>query len=229
MISPMQTLFAKPLPECAIVTVDFETTGLRPGIDRVVQVGLARFESGKCVGSIGSLISTDMAIPPEATLIHGIDNAMTDDAPELDDFFHGDHVKALLQDAQPAAFNAPFDRLFIPPWALADYTWPWLDVLSVVRVIDRYERGKGRHKLPACCERHGVTLTQAHSAEADAVAAGELLFKLITKIPDMPADLSLGRFLRWQMKQEAEEFFRFQTWSSEQPPLENSTNGDNSQ
>jgi len=217
---PMLKLFNKPWSECVVTTIDFETTGLRPGIDRVVQAGLARFEKGVCVASVGSLID-GAPIPAEATAIHGITDEMVADAPTLTTFFEGEDVRALLENAQPAAFNAPFDRQFIPPWALPDYTWPWLDVLSLVRVVDRFERGKGRHKLTASCERHGIELTNAHSAEADAVAAGQLFYKLAHQMANAERGPgTLGKLLHWMQTQEANEWERFHSWLACQPPLQ---------
>ena len=80
------------------------------------------------------------------------------------------------------------------------------------------ERGAGRHKLGAACARHGVALDNAHSAEADARAAGELFYKLVPKLGLNPA--TLGAVLGWQRKAEANSWFDFHSWLSRQPPRE---------
>lgn len=101
--------FNRPWPEVPTIWIDTETTGLRPGFDKAVQVGLARFESGMCVGSITAYVDPDIRISEEAFAIHGISNAMVDGEPSIEALFERKDVKELLRDAQPAAYNGPFD------------------------------------------------------------------------------------------------------------------------
>jgi hypothetical protein len=61
-------------------------------------------------------------------------------------------------------------------------------------------------------------LTNAHSADGDAKAAGELFFKLGRE--KFPKAYTMGRLLSWQRQQEAIEWARFNQWLSSQPPRE---------
>jgi DNA polymerase-3 subunit epsilon len=209
--------------EVPIVVVDTETTGKRPGVDRTVSFGLARFERGVFVGGLNQLVRCGLPIPAEATAIHGITNDHCAGKPFIEDLFAdgcvdgSDGVAALLREAQPAAYNAPFDRYFVPPFG-DDWTWPWLDALSLVRKVDRFAKGAGRHKLAMACGRHGVALPDAHNAGADARACGELLFKIGREL--FPKQYTLGEALGWCRRAEAEEWFRFNEWLSRQPPRE---------
>lgn len=207
-----------------VVFIDTETTGTKPGRDRAVQVALVRFEGGKPVGEFSSLVDPGIPISPEATAIHGITDDMVRGVATIDEVFRDPRVQALLEGAQPAAYNAPFDRHFVPPFG-DDWTWPWVDSLSLVRVVDRFERGKGRHRLEAAAARHGVKLDKAHDAEADARAAGELFYRLGPQVFSVGEAWSLGQVLRWQRVAEAEEWARFMGWLSKQPPREAQANG----
>src|ERR1041384_751619 len=135
------------VPVCMI---DTETTGVQPGRDRTVQVGLVRFENGAPVGSFSSLVNPGIPIPASATAIHGITDAHVAGAPPLAEVFAPPQAVKLLEGAQYAAYNASFDRYFIPPIG-DDWSYPWADSLSLVRKVDRYARGKGRHRLGAAC------------------------------------------------------------------------------
>jgi DNA polymerase-3 subunit epsilon len=201
------------------VWIDTETTGVRPGKDRAVQIGISRFEGGKRVGAFAYPVNPGIPIPAEATAIHGIRDEDVRGMPTMEDCFARSDVRELLAGAQPAAYNAAFDRHFVPPFG-EDWTWPWADSLSIVRVVDRFERGKGRHRLEMACARHGVTLTRAHNAGADSEAAGELFYKLVPKLPIANGDLTLGELLGWQREQEAQEWWRFTSWLAKQPPRE---------
>lgn len=196
--------------------LDTETTGLEVGRDRAVSVAIVRFENRLPVGAFSTLVNPGIPIPAEATEIHGITNEMVRGAPTIADVFALEEARALLHDAQPGAFNAPFDRNFVPPF-LDPWDWPWLDCLSFVRKFDRYTRGKGRHKLSATCERRGVALPNAHNAEADATAAGELFYKLGAE--RFPEGYTLGQVLGWQRRCEAVEWQRHMEWRARLPPI----------
>ncbi len=224
----MLTMFQKPWREVSTLWVDCETTGLKPGIDKAVQVGFARFEAGRFVEGATHLVNPSMPIPPGATAIHGITDEMVKAMQTVAEVFELERSTGLLKDAQPAAFNAPFDRHFVPPEAI-DRDWPWLDCLSLVRLTDRFVAGKGRHKLTECCKRHGVELTKAHDAGADARAAGELFYKIATTVvvPGKGSikDWTLGMLLCWQGIEESREWYRFNEWKAKQPPMKEQENG----
>lgn len=215
--------------------LDTETTGIRPGADRAVQVGLARFEDGACVASLASEINPGMPIPPEATAIHGITDEMVRCAPTIDEFFSDSRATELLDGAQPGAYNASFDRAILPANVLPqlDHDWPWLDAMSMVRAVDRWEPGKWRHRLAVSAARHGVALPQAHSAGADARASGELFYLIVPKLAGCdearrlpPASrMTLGHLLCWQKIAESREWYRFHSWLAAQPPLEEPPKG----
>jgi DNA polymerase-3 subunit epsilon len=212
----MLSLFNERVDAIPVVFIDTETTGVRPGVDRAVQVGIARFERGALVASGVNLVDPGIPIPPEATAIHGItdERIHVQRAPAIKDLFAGPRVAELLNGAQPAAYNAPFDRYFVPPFG-DDWSWPWLDCLSLVRVVDRYVRGQGRHRLETACQRWNIPLPKAHDAEQDAIAAGRLFFRLLQEANH---GATLGELIKWQREQEAAEWFRFCEWKLRQPP-----------
>ena len=65
---------------------------------------------------------------------------------------------------------------------------PIIDPLVLDKCVDRFRKGK--RTLEAAAEFYGVTLTDAHDAGADAVAAGRVAQALARKYPeelDVPA------------------------------------------
>src|SRR5690606_38877192 len=128
--------FNAPWRDVPTVWIDTETTGTRPSVDRVVQIGVCRIERGEVTGFFSSLVDPGIPIPAEASAVHGITDDDVRGAPRLAEVFANSTVRALLEGAQPGAYIAPFDRHFVPPFG--DWTWPWLDCLTVVRVVDRF-------------------------------------------------------------------------------------------
>lgn len=209
-------LFNRQWNEVPIVVLDTETTGRDPGYDRAVSVGFARFEGRRLVATLSAFVDPGIPIPTEATEIHGITDAMVAGAPPAVDLFAESRVREILDGAQPCGYNAKFDRQFVPP--IGDWDWPWLDVLSIVRVVDKFVPGKGRHKLEATCARHGIVLTKAHDAGADAQACGELLFKIGKTA--IASGRTLGALLGKQLAAEAASWVDHWQWRANQPPIE---------
>lgn len=223
----MLKLFNSKWNEVPTVWLDVETTGTVPGVDAAVQVALVRFEAQVPVERFSSLINPERTIPAEVVAIHGIDDERVKDAPTIDDVMARPEVLRLLAGAQLGAFNAEFDRRFIPPAALCvddkeGWRWPWFDSLSWVRFVDRFVRGAGRHKLSAACERRGIVLENAHDAASDAQAAGVLFYRVIAEAlaKEEFGAPTVGELLRRQRDIDSGEWFRFCDWLSRQPPRE---------
>ena len=63
------------------VAIDLETTGLIPGVDRIVEVGAVRFEAdGTVRDRFARLVHPGRPMSPAAERIHGISDAMLADA-----------------------------------------------------------------------------------------------------------------------------------------------------
>lgn len=213
------SLFDRPWSEVPVVFIDTETTGVAR-TDRAVQVALVRFEGGAPVGEFSSLVNPGIPIPEAASAIHGITDDKIAGAPPIEDVFARDDVRALLRDAQPAAYRAAFDKQFVPAFTdPAD--WPWIDPLTIIREVDKFAAGKGRHKLEAACTRHGIVLACAHDALSDARAAGVLFYVLAAKA--VKSGRSLGDLLRVMQEKEAAQWFDHWSWRAKQPPQTEAT------
>jgi DNA polymerase-3 subunit epsilon len=203
--------------------LDVETTGLEAH-DRIIQLGLARFDRGKVIDTWGTLVWAGIEIPEAASRIHGVRTADVADAPPWTAVLP--RVIEMSRGANPAAYNESFDkRMFFSEMArlrvdLKDLPLPifhphhrWIDPLVWVRSIDRFVKGEGRHKLFKVCERRGIPLPKAHDAVADAVAAGMVLWDMRHDIGDMTttellrqqqllADAQERQYAAWRARQQ---------------------------
>jgi len=171
--------------------VDVETTGVSADKDRVLELGVARFERGQLVEKCNYVIYQDMHIDPKLERINGLTAADVAGGYPFDEVWV---VAAdLFADAVPVAYNAPFDRRFLereirlarcstPESAHVHGSAVWLDPLVWCRHLDGGRRG---HKLTEVCARRGIVIEKAHQAVWDAVATGELLVQIA---PSLPAD-----------------------------------------
>lgn len=200
----------QPWNRLPLVVLDFETTGVDPLEASPVSVAAVRFEGGKEVASFYSLLKPDCPIPESASAIHGITDEQVQDAPWLETM--AGELLEVARDALPVAYNAHYDRTILHRFIsgtdcpLFEPAQLWLCPLVVVRDVDKYVSGKGRHRLEACCTRWMVDMGDAHNALADARATGRLLWRLFEKrkIRDYPAAQLLALIEQRRVVQDAE-------------------------
>jgi DNA polymerase-3 subunit epsilon len=154
-----------------VSVIDFETTGLNAGTDRVIEVSIVRVDPGSQPKLVLDTLVNPRR-PVAATEIHGITDADVRDAPTFDSIA-GNLVDAIAGSVV-AAYNVYFDIKFLdyelraaglsalPPHICLMYMRPLLGL------------GK-RCTLEDACQAHGLPYDHGHVAASDAHAAAGLL------------------------------------------------------
>ena len=210
-----------------MVGFDTETTGTDPRAARIVSVCLAGCEAGSTPTVQLWLIDPGVEIPAEAAAVHGITTAMARrdgrPPPEVVEEVATALVTAWIQGIPVVAMNAAYDVTVLDT-ELGRHHLPRLhdrldgrpmliiDPLVIDRHLDRYRPGKKR--LENLCSHYRVQLENAHTADADAIAAARVAWRLAERFP-----AALGRDLHslqanqaaWH-RQWAESF---ETWMRE--------------
>ena len=178
--------------------IDFETTGLSPTQDRVLEVGVVCFEHGQLTALKNWLVNPGIPVPEEARAIHNISDEQLAGAPPFSPIV--EELRALVEGHLPVAYNAAFDRAFLhaeldragrlrdgpsaPPAFRPDVSW--IDPLVWERELHKLERG---HRLVDVCARLGIPLDTAHRAASDAEATGRVLLALAPRMPERYGEL----------------------------------------
>ncbi|MGC0415038.1 exonuclease domain-containing protein [Embleya sp. AB8] len=172
---------------------DVETSGVDPHTDFVVTAAL--------VDSAGTrrswlLHPGDREIPAGATAIHGIDTARAraeGRQPAVCLAEIGAAMAEYLAAGTPIAiYNAPFDLTILQTelrrhgLPQLSYTAPIIDPLVIDKQLDRYRKGK--RTLAATSAFYEVVLTDAHTADGDALACLLLAQELGARFPELAAD-----------------------------------------
>ncbi len=97
--------------EVTFVALDFETTGLYPERDSIIEFGAVRFKGRGLLGTFEALVTPATEYTPEAMAISGISAEMLLGKPAIDAVMP-DFV-SFLGDAVLVAHNAPFDIGFL--------------------------------------------------------------------------------------------------------------------
>lgn len=182
MNSPQPKQCADALRDVAFAVVDFETTGVNPETDRILQMAAV------VINGAGELVeSFDTVVKPEspdtythgAEHIHGISAAQVANGmplrEALEKLWHISEGKVFT------AHNARFDLGFLHAESkrvgLTREIDTYIDTLALSRRADA-EKSR-RHSLDALCEHYGIERERAHEAKADATATAQLLIHLL--------------------------------------------------
>jgi DNA polymerase III subunit epsilon len=170
-----------------LVFFDLETTGLDSQADRIVQFAFLRLNPDYTQESWTELVNPAMPIPPEASQVHHITDAMVADKPLLRDF--AARIVSFLTDCDLAGYNIlRFDLPFL--LAELERNGQTLD-LSRTHLIDSqviFHKKEPRDLSAALrlyCHRQ---MKDAHDAAADAAATLAVLEGQLTRYPDLPRD-----------------------------------------
>ncbi|SVB40297.1 uncharacterized protein METZ01_LOCUS193151, partial [marine metagenome] len=167
---------------------DFETTGLDPLFDRIIEIAAIRFEDGIITDRYITLVNPENPIPAMITDITGISNEMVRTKPTeesvIDDFLD------FLGDDPLVAHNIGFDDQFLTQLCL------------------RYGREKGNHRkydtlqlgrsllfdlpvfnLGALSEYYGLSAKGAHRAEKDTENTGIIFIDLLEELSRYPLEM----------------------------------------
>lgn len=201
-----------------LVGFDLETTGVEVETDRIVTANVTWHHPQRNPSIRNFLLNPGIDIPVAASNVHGIS---TEYARE-----HGmdarQGVLALLEllnkcAALPfVAFNGVYDFTLLDREARRYGLQPFapqvmIDPLVLDKALVKYRSGPGARKLTTLAPHYGVTLDNAHTADADAMATIELARamgrtgKLTTNLEELHAQQ-----VAWKAQQDAD----FRNWKA---------------
>ncbi|HEY9353731.1 MAG TPA: 3'-5' exonuclease [Nocardioides sp.] len=174
---------------------DTETTGVDVETDRIVTACIVEVGGNTPPITANWLINPGVDIPEAATAVHGVttEKAKTDGQPAEEGIAElvAGLTQIVLAGTPLVIMNAPYDLTLLDREARRYGVQPLSEVvgdeLHVVdpRVIDKhvdtYRRGK--RTLTDLCAHYRVKLDGAHSADADAVAACRVAWRLGQRYP----------------------------------------------
>lgn len=196
-----------------LAVIDVETTGLDSAEDRIVEIGIIRFECGELIESWGQLVHPGRPIPEDSTRITGIKDEDVENSPRFEDI--AQDVWERLQDVGIVAYNLPFDRGFVKAeLERCGLEWPednpTLDPLIFAR---QFFKNSPRKNLSAISKLLGIPLEEAHRAVHDAEVAGKVLYAFEDRLPE---DLEQLLILQGQWEQaQASEMASWKNFDSQ--------------
>ena len=160
------------------IAFDTETTGIKPGQDRIIELGAVKFIDGKPGERFETLINPCMPIPPGASRVNGITDDMVADAPRIEAKL--DELADFCGDLPLVAHNAPFDFKFVKAAVEKHRTKaPLGTVLDSCELARKVLPNMINYKLGTLVAHFKFPTTTFHRAADDAVYCGLLFHELI--------------------------------------------------
>lgn len=200
---------------------DLETTGVDVETDRIVTACVVQCGGRQPVASATWLADPGVDIPEAAAAVHGIstEKARAEGRPagEVIEQVTAALAAVVLLGIPVVAMNAAFDLTLLDREARRHGVQPLTDIvggdLRVVdpRIIDKQvdTYRPGRRTLTDLCRLYGVRLDGAHSADADALAACRVAWRLGQRYPQL-AEYDLMGLHKAQVEWAAEQAASFQ-------------------
>lgn len=162
------------------VALDFETTGLSPQSDRIIEIGAVKYSDGKELSRFQSLVDPGMPISEYITELTGITNSELDSAPELTEVLP--QFLEFLDSLPIVAHNAAFDKGFLDT-ACAQHGISLNNELYDTLALSRWIfPGLPNYRLQTLVSTFDIDGGRAHRALFDACAVAQL-FELCKTIP----------------------------------------------
>lgn len=166
-----------PLLDGPFTVVDTETTGMSPAHGAaLVEVARVHVTDGSLGEGWSSLLRPGRPIPPDATAVHGITDAMVADAPEPTQIATA--LRADLGDRMLVFHNASFDLPFLAAMLRAAGAPPIFNPVVDTLGLARGLFGAGSNALGQLAARLGLPPETAHRALGDARTTARLFVML---------------------------------------------------
>jgi DNA polymerase-3 subunit epsilon len=157
--------------------IDVETTGGKPGQDRITEIGLIVHNGKRVIESFSSLVNPERPIDPYVVGLTGISDSMVSDAPLFEEI--AKEILALTEGKIFVGHNVRFDYRLVRQEFKRIGIHFQRKQLCTVRMSQKIFPDSQGHSLSAICKHLDIRLDNAHRALGDAQATAVLLEKLL--------------------------------------------------
>lgn len=185
------------LEDVTFVVTDTETTGLKAGEHRLIEVAAVKVRGGEVVERFAQLINPERSVPRFITEMTGITTALLFRQPTAAAVLP--RYRDFLGDGVLVAHNLTFDLRFLAA-ELDRLALPPLDnpTLCTLRLARRLLNGLPSKGLDAVAGFLGIPIPGRHRAEGDAEATAQVLLHFLRHLAVQPGLTTLAELLAWQ-------------------------------
>jgi len=157
---------------CAL---DLETTGVNPFFDKIIEIGIVKFNSKGIIDTFSSFINPEVPIPKNSFYVHGISDDMVEDAPTITEIILS--IDNFIDTSLLVIQNPLFDLSFLKNvYQENNMNFSKLQAFDTVRLSKMAFPDFPNHKLSTLCRMLNIEIN-AHRAFSDANGCMEVFKK----------------------------------------------------
>lgn len=167
-----------------LAIIDLETTGVNVATDKIIEIAIVKLLPDGTTLNKRKFINPQIPIPKSSSDVHGITNEMVKDAPVFKQV--ANEIKQFLDNCDLGGYNS--NRFDIPMLveeflrAGLDFSMEGRKLVDVQKIFHFMEQRTLSAAYKFYCNK---ALTNAHSAEADAMATLEILHAQVVRYPEI--------------------------------------------
>jgi DNA polymerase-3 subunit epsilon len=167
-----------------LAIIDLETTGINVATDKIIEIAIVKLLPDGTTLNKRKFINPQIPIPKSSSDVHGITNEMVKDAPVFKQV--ANEIKQFLDNCDLGGYNS--NRFDIPMLveeflrAGLEFSMEGRKLIDVQKIFHSMEQRTLAAAYKFYCNK---ALTNAHSAEADAMATLEVLHAQVVRYPEI--------------------------------------------
>ncbi len=201
-----------------LAIIDLETTGINISVDKIIEIAIVKLMPDGGTTIKRKIVNPQIPIPKSSSDVHGITDDMVKDAPTFKQV--ANEIKQFVDNCDFGGYNS--NRFDIPMLveeflrAGLDFSMDGRKLVDVQKIFHSMEQRTLAAAYKFYCNK---AHTNAHSAEADALATLEILHAQVIRYPEIGYTLEsilscIGEedcidFARRMIKVDGIEFFNF--------------------
>ncbi|KHC90409.1 DNA polymerase III PolC [Thermotoga sp. Mc24] len=159
------------------VVLDFETTGLDPQVDEIIEIGAVKIQGGQIVDEYHTLIKPSREISRRSSEITGITQEMLENKRSIEEVLP--EFLGFLENSIIVAHNANFDYRFLRLWIkkVMGLNWerPYIDTLALAKSLLKLRS----YSLDSVVEKLGLGPFRHHRALDDARVTAQVFLRFV--------------------------------------------------
>ena len=186
-----------PFDEAEYCVFDFETTGVSPRTDKVIEIGMVKLNRGKIVDTFSTFINPGRPVPYYITQITGITSADTQDAPYFEEVYY--KIQEFMGDTVLAAHNLNFDYSFLKhECANIGSELPRNSAICTLRLARKLYPHLPSKSLGNLVKQLKIRHRDVHRGLGDATATAKVLMRMFSKLKEEHGLNSISELIDFQ-------------------------------
>jgi DNA polymerase-3 subunit epsilon len=196
-----------PFEEAEYCIFDFETTGISPKKEKVIEIGIVRINNGKIVDSFSTFINPGRKIPFYITQITGITSSETENAPYFDEVFP--KIKEFFGDSILVAHNINFDYSFLKHECINHgIEIPEINSICTLRLARKLYPELSSKSLGSIVKYLKIRHRNVHRALGDSTATAKVFMKMFKQLREKHEIDSVSDLINFSRLSDSEKSYR---------------------